>query len=421
MISSSVRRPATGLILLTLAAVTVTSCSSSGGSTAGATPTANASADAATLGAPKTATGTPVTLGFINAGQGPSIDARPEISIANATVKYINAYLGGVAGHPISLKICATGATPAGAQDCANKMVAAGVPAVLEGAPGVPGPIVTTLEKAKIPYFTYATVEQSVLLSPDAYVLSNTLGGLASPIELAKQTKSKHVAEIVIDVPAAIGPIKGLGEPLFKRAGIKVDYFAIPPGTADITPQIQAALSKGADLFSVTGDPALCESAFSALNTLGFKGPRLANPQCLSPGLAKSVPGGVKGVTVGTTESFDTSDREVALYNAILRKYSPKSVAHLSANSSVYAAFLGFARALAGYHGAITKQTVPVALAAAAPAKMPLLAGQTFVCNRKVFKLTPAVCSTGMALAVLDSAGNPGKSVPFDSAPILNG
>jgi branched-chain amino acid transport system substrate-binding protein len=360
-----------------------------------------------------------VKLGFITEGQGVASDGRPEIPSAQSAARYVNEYLNGVAGHPISLEVCETGNTPAGAATCANKMVASGVPIVLQSAPGNPVPVLTALEKVKIPYFTYATVEQKVLLSPDAYVLTNTLGGLAAPIQLAKDSGAKHVAVLVYDVPAAAGPVKALGGPLYKKAGLDVDFIAVAPGTPDMTPQVQSAISKGADEFAVLGDPGFCVSGLSALSTLGFEGDRIVNTQCLGPDSAKSIPGGLAGVKVATTESLDASDPEVALYEAVLEHYAPKTPPHVAATSGAYAVVVALARALSGFNGELTKDAIPGALAAAAPAKMPLLDGQTFKCDRKTFSLTPAVCSAGMTIVTLDADGNAKDSKPFDSKPIL--
>jgi branched-chain amino acid transport system substrate-binding protein len=399
-------------------AVAAVSCS------AGSGPSATRSQQAPDdrlLGPARPATAATVDVGFITDGQSAAADGRPEIAAAQAAVKYVNGYLGGLAGHALRLRVCETHGTPGGAQDCASQMVAAKVPVVLQSAPGQPGPIVKTLAAAGITYLTYATADPQVLLSPSSFVLSNTLGGLAAPVHLAAESHIKRVAELIIDVPAAVGPIESLGGPLFKAAGITVDFITVPPGTPDMTPQVQSGLARQDELFTIIGDPTFCASALRALNTLGFKGTKLVNSQCLSSDLAKKVPGGVGGVKVGTTESYDASDHEVGLYEAVLKRFAPGTAPHQSATSGGYAVVIGLARAMGAHVGDVTKVSVPAALIAAAPQPMPLLAGQTFQCNRKVFTLTPAVCSTGMAIATLSPDGQPQEAVPFDSSAILKG
>jgi hypothetical protein len=55
------------------------------------------------------------------------------------------------------------------------------------------------------------------------------------------------------------------------------------------------------------------------------------------------------------------------------------------------------------------------------PQPLPLLDGQTFKCDRALFTLTPAVCSSGIAIVTLDADGNPKNTEAFDTAPIING
>src|ERR1700722_1795205 len=92
-------------VLLALAA-----CSSQSGSSGTSTtsPTAG-KADLALLtpaSGKKTATGTPVKVGLIN-DEGGTAESWPEIRIgAQAAISYANAYLGGIAGRPVSLDIC---------------------------------------------------------------------------------------------------------------------------------------------------------------------------------------------------------------------------------------------------------------------------------------------------------------------------
>src|SRR5262245_56331457 len=76
-----------------------TRCSSSSSSSASSPDsTAAPAADLALLGPQKPATGTPLKIGYIYAGQAQNIDNTNEINIAQATVKYLNEHLAGIAG-----------------------------------------------------------------------------------------------------------------------------------------------------------------------------------------------------------------------------------------------------------------------------------------------------------------------------------
>lgn len=404
------------LVLLTSA------CSSSKpgatGNTGGSSITKPARNDKL-LGTSNPASGTPIKIGYINDGQSQGVDARPEVAAAQAAVKYVNAYLGGVAGRPVELVTCATNLTPAGGTDCANQMIAAKVPVALSAAPSQPAAILKGLAAAKIPYFAYAGIDQSMLLSPDAYVLTNPLGTLAVPIKVAKDAGVKKVAMVLINLPAAVGPIKSIAPQFFNHSGLSVSFIPVAPGTPDMTPQIQGALSSGAQQFTVIGDSAFCISALGALKTLGFSGNVVINSQCFSKDLAGSVSGGVDGVQIATNESLDPKDPEVALYEAVMAKYAPSVPPHMGGNSNGFAAVVGFVRALKGFTGDLTPDTVRTTLASAPPQPLPLLGGQTFTCNHKVYPLTPAVCSTGAAIITLDASGKAKSTVAFDASPYL--
>ena len=405
---------------LLAAAVFLTACSSDD-SEGGSGSDTTAPADLSLLGPSKPAAGDPVKVGFITDGQSAATDSRDEVKSAQAAVDYVDEHLAGVAGRPLELVTCETNVTPAGATDCANQMIAAEVPIVLQVAPAVPGPIVTALDEAKIPYFVDAAIDQEVLVSSNSYVLTNTLGGLAAPVKVAQDLDVEKVASILIDLPAAVGPIKALGQPLFDDAGLTVDFVAVPPGTPDMTPQVQDALGSGAELVNIIGDPAFCISALGALDTLGYEGGRLVNPQCISPETAQSVPGGVDGVMVATTESLDSSDPEVALYEAVMAEYAPDTEPHGSTTPGAYAIVVAFARAMTGLTGEVTADSVRSALESADPQPMPLLDGQTFKCDRTLFQLTPPVCSSGIAIVTLDADGHPKDTEVFDTESIING
>jgi branched-chain amino acid transport system substrate-binding protein len=404
--------------LLSLTAVVAAcSSSSSGSSGSGGGATSSTPVNTAILGSPRAASGAALTVGYIYDGQSQGVDARPELTAAQAAVKYVNEYLGGIAGRPLALKPCATSSTPAGATDCANQMLAAQVPIVLSAAPGEPAPVLKVLEPAKVPYMAYAAAEQTLLLSPDSYVITNAVGGIGAPIKVAADNGSKKVSMVLIDLPAAVGPVEGFSTPLFKKQGISVSYVPIAPGTPDMTPQLQGAISGGAQQFSVIGDPPFCISALSGLKTLGFTGKIIINSQCYDERVPKSVPGGVAGVMIATSESLDSKDPEVALYEAVLAKYAPNLKPHSAANSGGFAAVVGFARAMAAASGPITPDSVRSTIESMPQQPMPLLAGQTFQCNRKAVSLTPSACSRAVTILTLDASGKVAKAEPFDPTP----
>jgi branched-chain amino acid transport system substrate-binding protein len=404
-----------GMVVVTaLAASACGSSSSSGSATA---TTANAAAVNKLLGPKNVATGAPLKIGIITAGQTQAVDDRPELTMAQATVKYVNEHLGGIAGRPIELVSCADLTTPAGATSCANQMLAAKVPIVIDAEPANPSSTLKVLQSANVPYFTWEGADATLLESPDATTLGNPLAVLAAPIKLGKEDNVTKVAMVYSDVPAA-GQLVGIAKPFYKNADMGLITTAVPLGTPDVTPQAQAALSAGAKEFLIVGDNSLCVSTLKALNTLGFKGKVVGNMNCLT---GNAVPGGFDGLVQANISTPDPSNPDVALFQAVGATYAPGTPATSAGLADAgYAIVMGFQRAMKGIQpNALTSAGMAAQIKAMPPETMPLLAGQTFQCNRKVAPLTPAVCSNGAALVFLKPNGEVEKSESFDAGPYL--
>lgn len=408
-----------GVVLGALVAAGCSSSSSSGGTaTGGATAT---TVDQAVLGPMNKATGTPVKIGFIYPGSTPIGDNQDELAMAKATADYVNDHLGGIAGRPLELVTCGDNTTPAGATDCANQMLAAKVPVVLEPEPAQPVPIVNLLTPAKVPFMVWAGADTSVLTSADVSTVGNPLTLLAAPVKLAKDDGKKKIAMVYTDVPAA-AELPLLAKPLYKKEGIGLLTTAVPLGAADVTPQIQAALSSGADEFLVIGDDTLCVNSLSALKTLGYQGKVVSNDNCLKSSAAKTLSGGFNGLVIAGTQATSNTNAEVALFHTVAATYAPQIQNPDSGTVPAhYASVLAFARAMKGLTAdQLTSGGIADQLLTMSPQTMPLLAGATFQCDRKKSTLTPSVCSNGAVIETLDAEGDVTKSVTFDAGPYLS-
>ena len=405
-------------------ATVVVACSSSKSSTSGTlgnTPT-TAAAASADLGAPNAATGTVVKVGYITDGKTTTVDNSSEIPAAQAAVKYINAYLGGVGGHPLALDVCDTQETPSGATDCGNQMVTDKVPVVLYNVSGQGGSFFKVLSAAGVPVVAYASIDQGTITSKTgAFVITNGLvTAFAGPAKIGQLAGAKHGAEMVTDVPAASGPAKALDPILYKNAGMTVDVLAIAPGTADMTPQVQAEIAKNPDQFHVLGDVTFCTSALKALKTLGFTKPIVVIQQCITSTSAAAIPGGYAGLKLVTASSTDPTDPDVKIYVAAMKTYAPGTDPFVNGvTQGGFATVLGFARGMTGVSGDVTSTSVESTFTAMSPQKMPFGGGNTFQCNGQQVSITPAVCSTGALEATLDKSGNAVSYTPFDAAALL--
>ena len=123
-------------------------------------------------------------------------------------------------------------------------------------------PIITG---AGIPYVTSSGNSAEELTAPNAFAITGgypgTLGAFAKH---AQQEGVSKFVMVTIDVPSATQAAEALGGLVFGNAGVDYDVIAAPPGTPDLTPQLQSAVDSGADAIGVTGDVTFCTSFLQA-------------------------------------------------------------------------------------------------------------------------------------------------------------
>jgi branched-chain amino acid transport system substrate-binding protein len=405
-------RPARGARVLPVAALTLTlamalaACGSSSDDSA-ASPssgTSSPSSDTAALGTANAATGEPVKIGFVADGLTPTIDTTNEIKGAVAAADYANKYLGGINGRPIQYVTCEDKGTPAGAQDCATQFVSQKVAAINAGSPGQMAPILKGASEAGIPIFAGLISDTDAINNPDALVFGNPLAPFGSAAAFAKEKGDKKAAVLVIDVPAASGPAKQLAPAFFKNAGSAAEVIAVPPGTADMTPQIQAAAAKGVDLIHIIGNPSFCTSALKAIKTLALKVDITMLDRCIDPTGAKSISGGYAGVTIIAQANQNPTSEEFKLFSAVMKT----AKLPLTADTvSGYTASLNMVRAL---NAAKVTDYSPAGLLAAvkgAPATPFALGdGATMKCDGTAVSIAKSVCSVFGVVGDSDKDGN---------------
>ncbi|MEV0766798.1 ABC transporter substrate-binding protein [Nocardia salmonicida] len=372
------------------------------------------SASEATLGTPNKATGDPITIGFISEGKAAAIDNTDEIKAAEAAAAYANNYLGGLGGRPVQIKACETLAQPAKAKDCANQMVAANVAAVVEGVSGEVDQTIEVLAPAKIPIIMHTASTQTALVTPGVFMMFNGLSYFGAPASAAKAAGATKTAMVVIGVPAAEGPARQVGALLYGNSGVKVNVVAVPPGTADMTPQITAA--DAGDRFHVMGNDTFCTSALKAIKTVEPDAKITIIDRCISLGSGKAIPGGYQGLDVVASTDLATDTPDGKLFTAVLDKFGDGAKFGATAAFG-YAPMLGAINALnAAKLAEFTPAAITAALQSAAPTQYPLSGGIMFQCNGKQIAMSPNVCSADgiMATASADGTLSDYRRIPAD-------
>jgi branched-chain amino acid transport system substrate-binding protein len=371
------------------------------------------------LGAEQPAEGEPLLVGWVDDGTTDVIDHAPQKAAAEASVEYVNTYLGGIAGRPIELDICSTDQTPSGAADCVTPFVDNGVAAVLNGATGQSASLFPPLAEAGIPVITPGTGDQDSLFTPGIYILANgPVALLSGPAKLAADAGIEKAAIAVIDVPAASGAVEGAASLFYDALGVEVEVVTIPPDAADFTPDLAAAIADDVGMFTLVGDSGFCAKALNGLANAGWTGETVIISQCYDQALIEQAPS-MDGVYLTTFNTTDPDSEEYQLYLAVMEQFAGEDAEVGGVAPSAYQAVVGFARAMEGLTGDVTPDTIMAQLAAMEPTPMPLIDDVTFQCNGEQIALAPNTCSLDVLLATLDADGNPGEYELIEGAPLL--
>jgi branched-chain amino acid transport system substrate-binding protein len=360
------------------------------------------------------ATLSPVTIGIItDAGGSGGIGTGPLVEQgAQAATKYVDADLGGLEGHKVSLYICENQNTPAGGQTCANDMVQHGVVAVVEPFTGQGQTEVPTITGAGIPYITISGASTAELTAAGSYDIEGGFPAYLGAMALsAKKNGLTKVAFLTENVPAAIQGAQELGGLVYKAAGVGFDVIPVNPGTADVTPQLQSAVSSGADAIGMIGDVTMCSSFLKGVETLDLKQPRYVLSTCQDPSILDSST--LDKTLAGSyiTTSTKTSKADDAEYAAIIKKFDPKASTNPNISSNQadgVSPVLTLAAIMKGSTQPVTAAGIKATIATDKNVTIPLSGGLTFTCNGTAIPLLKDVCSSSAAIGVIQ-AGKTGN------------
>jgi branched-chain amino acid transport system substrate-binding protein len=289
----------------------------------------SATSDTATggTGAPGPATGEPLRIGFVNQEKGAL--AFPDIGDgARAARDYINDELGGLDGRPIEFVECATEMSPESSASCANQMVEADVPLVLNGIDLANSSLHPILQSAGIPLvgqepFTAEDYQDGFFFggSSAAYILG-------SSVFIRDVLKAETVSYLVYPGPAPEGAFKAFAEPAFQKAGIEYMSTSLDPTLPDFTPVVAAAIANNPDVLIGFFQEPDCTKVVQTAKQLGFQGDIIAGA-CGQ--FVRDAGDDAEGVyALGDLYSVDDPDaapaeaqEQLDVYMTALEKYAP--------------------------------------------------------------------------------------------------
>jgi branched-chain amino acid transport system substrate-binding protein len=311
------------------------STTSGGGATtsSGSTATTGSSSSgsgSSALGSPKPAKGSPVVFGMINIESNPQA-SFPEIrEAAQAAVKYVNAYGGGLDGHPIKLDVCITDSSPATSTQCANKLIAAHPTAILGAGDLAAANTLPLYAKAGLAYiggvdFTPAesSAKNAVIFNDVAQTGNSDIGVYA-----VKTLHAKNVSVIDLDNTQGNSQANAFEIPSVKASGGTAKLFSIPPNASSASSTLASAIANKPDAFLLE-DPSQCVSILTGLKSLGNTKPVLSIDPCSAPPVIKAAAGAAEGMYwFEPFQDLFASDQtpDVKLAKAILAKYAPANI-----------------------------------------------------------------------------------------------
>lgn len=297
--------------------------------TAAGARTTHASARAASsLGKPDPAKGTPVVFGADNMNVAPGAAFPESEEAAQATVDYLNAYKGGLDGHPIKIDWCATDGTPAQSSSCAKQLIADHVKAIIGASDLATSVTIPAYAKAHLAYLggmDFTPVEntaKNAVIFNDSAQLGNVIAGEYA----VKKLGGKKVAVITFDNNQGKFSANVLWQPGIKAAGGQYSLFAVPATSATVTSTVEEAVTSGAKVIGLE-DPGQCLPLLQGLQAAGWKGPIISIDPCSAPVTIQAAGSAANGMY--WTQPFQvpaTKTPDAKLAVAILAKYAPKNI-----------------------------------------------------------------------------------------------
>lgn len=379
------------------------------------------------LGPEDPASGEPVRIGMISDGATQAFDNTDELRASEAAAEYWNTHKGGVDGRPVEIVTCETGADPAGGTDCANQMVEEEVVAVALAQSAVADSVWEPLNAAGVPTMFLQTSTEGLLNdSETSFTMVNPLSTLFGvPLALAESEDTDTIAFVNIDVPQALTSFEsGSADAVFDNAGLEYQLVKIPPGTADMTSQMQEVASGDAGAVFIVGNDAFCISAIQGLNAVGYDGAISAVSQCITDATREAVPGEqLEGISIMSVMALGaTDDPAYQLYQAVMGTFG-QEIEDVDNNVAMggYTVTASLLTAMQGVSGDITPEAVAEAIRTMDEADYPGGDGLTFQCGGSVFPSQPAVCSNQSLRATLDAEGNLASYEPIDASDAVEG
>ncbi|HEY7015706.1 MAG TPA: ABC transporter substrate-binding protein [Streptosporangiaceae bacterium] len=346
--SSQARRGLLGIAAVAAAVLTAAGCGSGTSGTSSSTPSSGSSSANAAQGpggaGSKSVTNyltytdgkagkadsslPPVYIGWINQQGGQQTIGPLATAGAQMAVKYINAELGGVGGHPVALKTCFITSAEEEGTTCGQQMAAAKQVSVIDlggvaigvqsfySTIGTSKPVIDGVAATPID----AVQKNAVILFGDVTHVLGPFGTYAKDVLHAK------TAALVYPNIAGITQGAAAIEAGLKAAGVTVKAVGYSESQTDLIGPLTSAGAQTADMVIPYSDSNGCVNLANGLKQLGITDTKkiVSAPLCLNGQVAAGLGGDFPIWTYAIASSLygDPTDPGMPAYMKVAKKYS---------------------------------------------------------------------------------------------------
>jgi branched-chain amino acid transport system substrate-binding protein len=268
----------------------------------------------------------PVTIGYMNE-QGDANPPGPLATVgAEMAVKYINAELGGVGGHPLKLDTCFVTEEQQGTS-CADQFLASKstIPLVATGGVAVGAQSFFNTMAGQMPVIDGVAVTPFDAVAKNAFILFGDSTHVLGPIgTYAQQIHAKTATVIYPENPGIIPGAMAIQAGL-KAAGVTVSMEGYPQTATSLTQYLVAGHATSADMVVPYADAASCVNLAKGLTALHITDPTkiVSAPLCLSGTVIQGLGDFPKWTySIASSNYGDPTDAGMPAYEAVTKKYT---------------------------------------------------------------------------------------------------
>jgi branched-chain amino acid transport system substrate-binding protein len=381
-------------VVLAASGVLIAGCGSddksSSSSDSGTSASASTPDPSAVLGSPKKASGDPIVVGMLNIESGPV--TFPEYrQAAEAAIKYLNEYKGGLGGRPIKLETCATDGQPSTSGRCAGQIADKKPAFILGGADtGAPGAfeVWKRSDLAVVGGIPFTPVESN---APNAVeFMSVSVADNAAASKYAVEELGVKKASVIYTDDTQ-GKFTGLGviAQVLKAQGVEVNTVPVAPNAADFSSAAASAIESQPDMVYVNS-PNACPGVLKALKSVGNQAKIFGIDPCTSPPALKTAGDSADGLYFAQPfDSLDSGTDDAKLMLAAVQKYGDKDI-HL--DSIAQAGFSAVMNMQAGLDGVKDLNTKAILAAFKEGKDHPNFLAHPYTCDGKQVPGATSVC-----------------------------